>query len=268
MDSEAWQNWFEINQQKEYFRVPSLIELRDTELQRELGDVLAWFQRGETGEGRIVHEAKRSGDPLAEPAFLRALELYIAEEGKHARQLGRLVRALGAQPLQTLHAESAFRRIRRALGFRHKMLVLTVAEVIGLVFYEMTALHVDHPAIRLALYDIAADERKHLRLQIDFFRTALERTPKALRPLHRLGIESVFGTLLLGGTLFLFFGRRAFFDRAGISLEHVLRHTLRVLLQSVCGESVLPTPLFSRDPEPSSEHTSGLSRNRQTSAAA
>lgn len=227
MDTLAWQQWFEDNNRKTYLPIPDRIELRDPVLARELAAVLSWFQRGETGEGRIVNEARTCGDSLVDDAFARAIALYIAEEGKHARQLGMLVRALGGTPVETLRAEGAFRHVRRALGFRHKMLVLTAAEIIGLVSYELISESVHNTIVQDALEQIAADERQHLILQVDFFREAVRASPRILRPLHSAALVVLLASVLLLGNTYLYWGQWRFFRKAKISFLQLHRHSFR-----------------------------------------
>lgn len=217
MDTIRWQAWFQYNSSKKYMAIPKHIDLHDLVLARELASILSWFQKGETGEGRIVHQARTSKDPLIDAAFAEAMELYIAEEGRHAKQLGLLSKALGGAPKTKLAAEKLFRNGRRAIGFRHKMLVLTVAEVIGLVSYELIAEATDSTVVKDALEEIASDEREHLDLQAEFFAYVVAESPPSLRALHAAALLSAFSAVLAAGFGMLYLGQRRYFSRAGVS---------------------------------------------------
>jgi len=55
------------------------------------------FQLGESGDGeQLLRKAARAGDP----GYLRAAELFVAEEQQHAALLLRLLGYLGGEPMQ------------------------------------------------------------------------------------------------------------------------------------------------------------------------
>jgi hypothetical protein len=168
MQTSAWRRYFESNHHRAEAIVPaSLGEVREP-LRTELVRSLQIFQAGETGEGRIVAEAARQPGAGQDPDFVEALRLYIAEEGRHARELGRLVRALGGEPAHTHPSADRFRAVRRLIGFRTKMMVLAGAEVVGGVFYDLLARRAGCPALSRALRVIVDEERAHLLFQRDY----------------------------------------------------------------------------------------------------
>jgi hypothetical protein len=166
--STAWLAYFQRNAARASPPIaPSISEL-PPRLRRLLAASLGRFWLGESGEGRIAHEVKTSRDPALDDALRESIGLYVKEEARHARELARMLEALGARRPARHWSESLFRRGRRALGLRTKMMVIAAAEVVGVVYYETLAAHV--PALADAARAIADDERRHLDLQAWFFR--------------------------------------------------------------------------------------------------
>lgn len=168
MQSTAWRHYFESNLHRPDALIPDAFDDIPSPLRAELARSLRIFQAGETGEGRIVAQAARDG-ARHDADFVEALRRYIAEEGRHARELGKLVRALGGEPCHTHPSADRFRAARRLFGFRTKMLVLAGAEVVGGVFYDLLATRVASPALSRTLRVIVREERAHLLFQRDYF---------------------------------------------------------------------------------------------------
>src|ERR1700712_3640820 len=105
------------------------------------------FQLGESGDGaQLLRKAARAGDPH----YLRAAELFVAEEQQHAALLLRLLGYLGGQPMRTHWSDAVFVRLRRLMGLRTELMVLTVAEVVALSYYGGLANAGPDPVVRSA----------------------------------------------------------------------------------------------------------------------
>jgi hypothetical protein len=168
----AWRVHFETN------RLRPLPQVEAPQLPRAQHEALARslerFQLGESGEGRIAHEIDRCA--FADGDYRAALKLFVAEEGRHAAILGRMVNALGGRVLERSWTERLFVHARRLFGVRFKLLVLLAAEVIGIAFYGLLARAVPRGAMADALAQICADEEAHLLFHCDF----LSRQPRVL----------------------------------------------------------------------------------------
>ena len=112
-------------------RIPARIDSVPEALRGPLVALLQRFQLGEAGEGRVASEARASTDPALDDALREATALYVREEGRHAAILAEVLAALGAPTIKHATAELLFRRGRRLLGLRTKMLVIACAEVVG-----------------------------------------------------------------------------------------------------------------------------------------
>lgn len=131
---------------------------------------LAIFQVGEGGEGRIVREIERSHLAGVDADYRAALKLFVKEEGRHARILAAMVRALGGSLRGSAWTDRLFVHGRRLLGLRLKLLVLLVAEVIGIGFYGMIAERLGTCSMGQVLREICGDEEAHLEFHCGFFR--------------------------------------------------------------------------------------------------
>jgi hypothetical protein len=125
---------------------------------------LARFQLGETGEGRIAQQIRRVRLPGVDDDYCACIAMFVAEEGRHARILALMVKALGGRLLERSWTHGLFSFARHLVGVRFKLLVLLAAEVIAIGFYGLLAKWMP------AFHEICADEDAHLRFHCDFLR--------------------------------------------------------------------------------------------------
>jgi hypothetical protein len=162
---ETWRAHFEQNRLRPLPPVDAPVMPRAQRLL--LARSLARFQLGESGEGRIAHEIDRFEGVDAD--YRVALKLFVAEEGRHAGILARMVHALDGTLLKRSWTERLFTRARRLFGVRFKLLVLLAAEVIGIGFYGLLSGTVPPSALAGALKQICGDEEAHLRFHCELF---------------------------------------------------------------------------------------------------
>jgi hypothetical protein len=172
------------------------------ELHAVLAGSLARFALGESGEGRIAVEINRVSLEGVDDDYRAALGLFVAEEGRHGRILMTAVKALGGEPARHNWTEVLFRRGRRLLGVRTKLVVLLAAEVVSLGAYGGLRDALPPCPLRDALDEIRGDERQHLAFHASIFRVWTRRP--------------------LGAALFAaFFGAVASSAIAVVLLDHV-----------------------------------------------
>jgi hypothetical protein len=134
-----------------------------------LARCLARFQLGESGGHRIIEQIENEPLEASSPEHRAALQLFVREEKRHARILGSLVAGLGRRLLQRNWGQGTFKLGRNLFGLRTKLLVLDVAEVIGIVCYGLVAETLPAGPTRAALAQIAADEEHHLAFHSELF---------------------------------------------------------------------------------------------------
>lgn len=170
-----WRSHFEIQALRPLPAAPQDVMAKIPEAWRgPLCASLARFQLGEGGEGRIAREIERASLAGIDDDYRAALKLFVREEGRHARILAGMVRALDGDLLKASWSERLFVGGRRLLGLRLKLLVLLAAEVIGLGFYALLARRLGDCSIGEQLREISADEGMHLEFHADFFRTQVD----------------------------------------------------------------------------------------------
>ena len=170
MDWTRWRNHFEGNRRRPLPDLARPVGLAP-ECARLLASSLARFQLGETGEGRIARQIYGVRWTGIDAAYREALGLFIKEEGRHARILGDMVRALDGEVVRHAWSHGVFVFTRRLLGVRFKLLAMLAAEVVGIGFYGLLASRLPAGPFRDALREICDDESAHLRFHRDLFRT-------------------------------------------------------------------------------------------------
>jgi hypothetical protein len=217
MDTVQWLEYFERNERRPSPDTPAVLMPLAPALQRPLVQALQCFQLGEAGGGSLTERARRSKDPVLDDALRTAIGFYVREEGRHARELARLLRAMGEPTIEKNKSDWLFQRSRRLLGLRGKMAVIAVAEVVGSTFYDTLAARIPCPHVAEVVRVIAADEDRHLAFQRDYFTRVLSVTHILLRPFVALGLWIWFLGVLMGAIASVAFGQRKLFVALGIS---------------------------------------------------
>jgi hypothetical protein len=216
MDSDQWLAYFKRNEGRPSPQTPSTLTPLHPALQAPLVRALQCFQLGEAGEGRVAQEAARSADPALNEAMKISVGLYVREEGRHARELAQLLRAMGEPTIKQHLFESLFEQSRRLLGLRAKMAVIAVAEVVGSTFYSTVAARVSCPHVAEVARVIGADEDRHLEFQRDYFKRVLLASPFPMRPVLAVILAIWFLSVLIGAIASVAIGHRALFIALGI----------------------------------------------------
>ena len=132
---------------------------------------LAIFQLGESGGGTIVRQARQSKIAASDDDYAAALALFVSEEHRHAELLACAVRMLGGELIRANWTAHLFVFGRRLIGLRLKVMVLLVAEIVGICFYQAIATRLPPSSLRGVLEGIVSDEASHLEFHCCFLRT-------------------------------------------------------------------------------------------------
>lgn len=166
-----WQTWRDFFAVRSGRRLPGLDDPQDySRVPDSVARSLAIFQLGESGGGTIVGQARSSRIKSAGERYADAMQLFVAEEHRHAEILAICVRNLGGSLIRRNWTADLFVFARRLLGLRLKVLVLLVAEVVGICYYHLLATRLPASRLRSLLEQIVDDERSHLHFHCSFLR--------------------------------------------------------------------------------------------------
>ncbi len=216
MQTIEWLAYFERNAGRASPDTPASLAPLPDALHEPLVYALQCFQLGEAGEGRIANQARVSTDPALDDNLKESIAFYVREEGRHAAELARLIRAMGATTITRHMSEQLFERSRRLMGLRAKMAVMAVAEVVGSAFYMTLAERVPCPHIAEVMRVISADEDRHLEFQRGFFKRVIATTPFLARPFVAFGLWFWFLNVLAAGIAAVAFGHSKLFKALGL----------------------------------------------------
>lgn len=123
---------------------------------------------GETREGKFLVAQARAQLP-DDAAYHKALELFVLEEGEHARLLRKLVHRFGGKTIRHHWTHTMFRFVRRALGFKFEIQLLVTAELVGTAYYRLLQMRTCDPVLDEVCTLILKDEVQHADFHADWF---------------------------------------------------------------------------------------------------
>ena len=140
------------------------------------------FQLGDGGGPASLIAWNRTTLFAQSDELRRVIDAWFLEEKEHSRLLGCVVDRLGGGRISTHWSFRLFCAVRRVVGVRGELQILTVTELTSTVYYTLLLRHCDDEALRQALTLILRDEAGHLA----FHRERLTATLKPRAPLVRL----------------------------------------------------------------------------------
>jgi len=171
-EKSTWDVWAKFFVKRSNRSLPALEQDRDySDLPASLARSLAIFQLGESGGGTIIRQALHNNLPEIDEYYAAAMALFVEEEHRHANILAMCVRLLRGNLIRDNWTARLFVFARRLIGLRLKVVVLLAAEVVGLCYYHLLAVHLPPSRLRDQLLDIVEDERSHLYFHCDFLRS-------------------------------------------------------------------------------------------------
>ncbi len=205
---------------------------------------IAEFQLGESSEGRHLSlyatlYSRSTGDSEYAPA----VGLFIAEEWRHARDLGRFMDLAGIPRKRRTFADRVFRSLRRLARLELAVSVLLTAEIIAQVYYRALRDATRSRALRVLCTQILRDERAHVQFQAE--RLAILRYRRSSMALVMR--ELLHRALMAGTILVVWHNHARALKQGGYTFRRFRRqtwiHTERALRIASPGRYRWPTPV-------------------------
>jgi len=175
-EKSTWETWAKFFVKRSNRALPALEQDQDySALPDSLARSLAIFQLGESGGGAIIKQSLHNNLDGIDEYYAAAMALFVEEEHRHANILAMCVRLLGGRLIRSNWTARLFVFGRRLIGLRLKVVVLLAAEVVGICYYHLLAVHLPPSRLRNQILEIVEDERSHLYFHCDFLRS---QTPK------------------------------------------------------------------------------------------
>jgi len=174
-----------------------------TRLERAcVGPSIQQFQVGENSEGRrLLLRAREYGQVHGDAQFAEAVLLFIQEEQRHSRILGRFLDLQGIPRLSGHWVDTVFRHVRVQAGLELYMRVLATAEVIAVPYYTALGKATASPLLAKICANILADEAAHLQFQSFVFALLAEgrsaRRQQTINALHELFLRATVALVWL-----------------------------------------------------------------------
>jgi hypothetical protein len=173
--SSTWRHYFEHNAQTlDAISWGNIGDLSDAE-RRCIAASVQNFQVGESSEGRhLLQAAQRHANQVGDGDYVAAIRLFIAEEQRHARDLGKFLQLNNIPLLKTTPQDRAFRWLRRRFNRLEMSIgVLITAEIIATVYYAALRDATQSSTLKALCQQILRDEAKHVEFQserLDYLR--------------------------------------------------------------------------------------------------
>lgn len=131
---------------------------------RTISDSIRIFQLGESSEGRhLVRVSELYAIISREKALVSAIKLFIAEEQRHAADLGRFMSDQGIPLAKRQWTDTIFRTLRRFWNLEVCVSVLLTAELVAKVYYKALQNATTSPVLVQICHQLLRDEAAHVR---------------------------------------------------------------------------------------------------------
>jgi hypothetical protein len=249
--TQRWIEHFEINRRRQPVQPWS----RGAKLTHDerfiVIDSIRQFQLGESGEGKHLKKCARIHARRAQDSdYPTAVDLFIAEEQRHAAMLGRYLDLAHESRLTKSKVDGIFRWLRHLMGLELSLIVLSTAEIVASIYYRALRDATECDLLQSICRRILRDEAAHLAFHRDRFLTLRWKRSLVTRSILRL----IHHALLMAALLPVWWCHGQVFRAGGISFLKLTHDThcrlhqdlrrvgLRVRLRKIISR-VIPQPM-------------------------
>ncbi|MEI7684318.1 MAG: ferritin-like domain-containing protein [Planctomycetota bacterium] len=126
------------------------------------------FQLGESSEAENPRRmASRYAQQSGDVWYPDAMRLFLGEEHRHSRLLGRYLDLAGAPRLKFSWDDALFRKLRRAMGMELMLMTLLMAETIAMVYYLALFRASGCPLLKRICAQLLRDEKPHVEFHVE-----------------------------------------------------------------------------------------------------
>lgn len=178
------------------------------------------FQLGESSEGtHLMRLARHYADQTGDRTWVQTIKLFIGEEQRHARDLGRFMTSQGIGCTQKHWTDDLFRKVRRMANLEVALRVLLTAELVATLYYPALGRVTRSPILQQLCRQIAHDEQQHVQFQGEAIAQLRHRYPRGFAPL----IDSLHRLFFYVTLLVVWVDHRPVLHHAGYTWTHFCR---------------------------------------------
>jgi hypothetical protein len=164
-----WRQYYEHNA-RSLLEIPWQLGAELTpEEKTAIAQSLKEFQAGEHSEGKhLFRHAQEYAERTGDHDYVLAIRLFIGEEQRHARDLGRFLTLNDIPLVPTTFTDRVFRRLRHLFGgLEISIAVLITAEIIAKVYYAVLREATQSAILQTLCDQILSDELRHVQFQAE-----------------------------------------------------------------------------------------------------
>lgn len=215
-NSEDWVRYFSHNLQQHRIDWEITPDLTTNERKNILKSLQAW-QLGETSDGsNLIKAATKYAIKLNDDEYVDAIKLFIREEQKHGKNLGKYLDLIGEKRIKKNWGDSLFRKFR---GLCCDMEFWTIAvitvEGAAQIFYQCLKDATNCKLLKQICTDILIDEAPHITFQTERLTVIFHQKNKLMKFLtYHYYYAFYFSTSLV-----VWFAHKKLFKAGGVDFQ-------------------------------------------------